>query len=97
MLRKRRKTLHADLDSSWLQAPLQPSQAEIRRQRQNSGGNGSGQNELIVHHSEAAKDELAEASGANRGSNGGQAYRDDDGHSHAGENHTQRQRQLHLK
>src|ERR1022692_3456319 len=78
--------------SSWPQSFFQPSQTEISRQGQDRRGNGSGQNELIVHHGETAKDELAQASCANRGGNGGQSHRNDDCDSYAGENHARRQR-----
>ena len=65
--------------------------------RQNRGGNRPGQNELIVHHGETAKNELAQASGANRGGDGGQSHGNNDRHAHAGEDHAHRQRQLDLK
>src|SRR5580693_2375974 len=97
MLRQSGKAVRANPVSLRAQTPPQPSQAEIGRQRQNCGGDGSGQNELIVDHGETAKDELAQTSSANRGSDGGQSHRDNDRHAYPGENHAQGEGQFHLK
>src|ERR1700733_2650100 len=92
-----RETALADAVSSRAQTPLDPSQAEIRRQRQDCGRNRSGQDEFVVHHRETAKNELAESSGADCRCNGGESNRDHDRYPDARKNHTHRQRQLHLE
>src|ERR1700683_2983998 len=92
-----RETGLADAVSSRAQTPLDPSQTEIRRQRQDCGRKRSGQDEFVVHHRETAKNELAKSSGAECRSNGSESNRHHDRYPDARKNHAHRQRQLHLE
>src|SRR5208282_2275960 len=97
VLRKLRNRVVVDSFSSRPQTFFQPSQAEVRGERQNCGGNSSGKDELIVHHCETAKDELAQTSGSDCSGDGGKSHRNDDSYAYSGKNYAQGQWQFHLK
>ena len=80
---------------------LEPAfeQAEhcIGRQRQQRRGNGSGENQAIIHRGDAAKDQLAESACAHGRGNGRNADAGDGRGSETGENEGCRERQLNLE
>ena len=51
------------------QAAFEDAQAKISAQSEKGRGNRSRENQLIVHHGEAAKDEFAQPPGADSGGN----------------------------
>src|SRR3984893_14793830 len=83
--------------SSRPQTLLQPTQTRVGEQGQRRRRNRPRQNELIVHHRQSSKNEFSQSTGANGCSDRRQSHRDHHRHPHSRENHTHRQRQLHLK
>src|SRR5215472_5616090 len=76
------------------QAALEPSQRLVGEDGQQGGGNGSGEDDLVVDHGETAEDVFPEASGADGGGDGGEPDGNDSGHADAGDDDTQRQREF---
>ena len=75
---------------------LDSAEAEVGDERHQRRRNGAGEDDAVVDHRDAAKDELAEAAGADRGRDGRDPDGDDGGDADSRQHHRQRQRQLDL-
>ena len=68
------------------EAALEKLREKIGSECENGGGNGAGENQLIVDHGQAAKNEFAEAACADRSGNRGDADGQDGGYADSREN-----------
>src|ERR1700741_249295 len=75
------------------QSALEKTEEEIGEEGKHRGGDSSGEDERVADEGHAAKDERAEAAGADGGSDGGDPNGDDCGGANAGENDGERQRE----
>src|SRR5271167_3971624 len=66
--RKPRRSMSMDPAHQQL---LDPAQAQVGHERHQCGGNRAGKDHSVVHHGNAAEDELAETAGADGGGDGG--------------------------
>src|ERR1035438_554116 len=75
---------------------FEAAQEQVRRQGHQSRGDGTGQNHSVVHHGDAAEDELAQSARADGCRDGRNADGNHGSHANSCQHHRQRQREFHM-